>query len=96
MRRIVWLLLVVSAAVGIALLMRVNHGNVAVLWPPYRIDLSINMAVLILAVLFLVLHLLFGILSNALNLPGRVREYRDRRRRDRALTGLRDSLLAYF
>jgi len=96
MRRVVWLLLVISAAVGIALLMRVSHGNVAVLWPPYRIDLSINMAVLILAVLFLVLHLLFGILSNALNLPGRVREYRDRRRRDRALTGLRDSLLAYF
>jgi HemY protein len=96
MRRIVWLLLVVSAAVGIALLMRVSHGNIAILWPPYRIDMSVNLAVLIIAVLFLLLHLLFNVLSNALNLPARVREYRERRRRERALQGLRDSLLAFF
>lgn len=96
MRRVVWLLIVVSAAVGIALLMRVGHGNVAILWPPYRIDLSVNLAVLILIVLFLLLHLLFGVLSGALNLPGRVREYRERRQRDKALAGLRDSLLAFF
>lgn len=96
MRRVVWLLLIVSAAVGIALLLRLSHGNVAILWPPYRIDLSVNLAVLILALIFLLLHLLFGVLSNALNLPGRVREYRERRRREHALTGLRDSLLAFF
>lgn len=96
MRRVVWLLLIVSGAVGIALLMRLSYGNVAILWPPYRIDLSVNLAVLILALIFLLLHLLFSVLSNALNLPGRVREYRERRRRDHALTGLRDSLLAYF
>lgn len=96
MRRTIWLLLVVSAAVGIALLMRVSHGNIAVLWPPYRIDMSVNLAVLIIAIVFLLLHLLFNVLSNALNLPGRVREYRERRRRERALQGLRDSLLAYF
>ena len=34
MRWIVWILMLLSAAVGLALLMRVNHGNVAVLWPP--------------------------------------------------------------
>lgn len=96
MRRVVWLLIVVSGAVGIALLMRAGHGNVAILWPPYRIDLSVNLAVLILIALFLLLHLLFGVLSGALNLPGRVREYRERRQRDKALKGLRDSLLAFF
>ncbi|MCM5569375.1 heme biosynthesis protein HemY [Burkholderiaceae bacterium FT117] len=96
MRRVVWLLIVVSAAVGIALLMRGSHGNVAILWPPYRVDLSVNLAVLILLAVFLLLHLLFGILSGALNLPGRVREYRERRQREKALQGLRDSLLAYL
>jgi HemY protein len=96
MRRAIWLLLIVSAAVGIALLLRVAQGNVAILWPPYRVDLSVNLALLLLAILFLLLHLLFIALSNALNLPGRVREYRDRRRRDKALEGLRDSLLAFF
>jgi HemY protein len=96
MRRIAWLLIVISAAVGIALLMRGGDGNVAILWPPYRIDLSVNLAVLILVALFLLLHLFFGALSGALNLPGRVREYRERRQRDKALKGLRDSLLAFF
>jgi HemY protein len=96
MRRVVWLLIVVSAAVGVALLLRAGHGNVAILWPPYRIDLSVNLAVLILIALFLLLHLLFGALSGALNLPGRVREYRERRQREKALLGLRDSLLAFL
>ena len=89
-------MLVVSAAVGLAMLMRFNHGNVAVLWPPYRIDVSVNLAVLMLVIVFVMFHLLLAALSNALNLPARVREYRARRRRETALAGLRDSLLALF
>lgn len=96
MRRVIWSLLIVSAAVGLAMLMRFNHGNVAVLWPPYRVDFSVNLAVLVLVIAFVALHLLLVALSNALNLPGRVREYRERRRRETALAGLRDSLLALF
>jgi len=96
MRRVIWSMLIVSAAVGLAMLMRFNNGNVAVLWPPYRIDLSVNLVVLVLVIAFLVFHLLLVAMSNALNLPARVREYRERRRRESALAGLRDSLLALF
>ncbi len=96
MRRIVWALLVVSAAVGLAMLMRFNHGNVAVLWPPYRIDVSANLAVLVLIAAFIVLHWLLVALSGAWRLPTRVREYRERRRRESALASLRDGLLALF
>ena len=38
MGRLVWILLIVSVAVGLSLLLQFNHGNVAVLWPPYRVD----------------------------------------------------------
>lgn len=96
MRRIIWALLIVSAAVGLAMLMRFNHGNVAVLWPPYRIDISVNFAVLLLIVAFVLLHWVLIALSNAMSLPTRVREYRERRRRETALAGLRDGLLALF
>ncbi|MCO5105493.1 MAG: heme biosynthesis protein HemY [Burkholderiaceae bacterium] len=96
MRRVIWSMLIVSAAVGLAMLMRFNHGNLAVLWPPYRVDVSVNFAVLLLVVAFVIFHLLLVGLSNALNLPARVREYRERRRRETALAGLRDSLLALF
>jgi len=96
MRWIVWVLLLLSAAVGIALLMRVNHGNVAILWPPYRVDVSVNMALLMLALAFVGLHLLFIAVGKALDLPARVRDYRERRERDGAVTALRDALLALF
>lgn len=96
MRRIVWALLVVSAAVGLAMLMRFNHGNVAVLWPPYRVDVSVNLALLILVLAFILLHWLLVALSGAWRLPTRVREYRERRRRESALASLRDGLFALF
>lgn len=96
MRWMVWTLLIVSAAVGLALLMRFNHGNVAVLWPPYRVDVSVNLAVLVLGGAFLVLHLLLLGLGKALDLPARVREYQQRRTREDARVALRDSVLALF
>ncbi len=96
MGRLIWLLLIVSVAVGLALVMRFNHGNVAVLWPPYRVDVSVNVAVLVLLAVFLALHLLMLALGKALNLPTRVREYRQRRRQDASRKALRDGLLALF
>jgi HemY protein len=96
MRWIVWILLLASAAVGLALLMRVNHGNVAVLWPPYRVDVSVNLALVVLGAGFVALHLFLVAIGKALDLPGRVREYRERRIRDAAVVALRDSVLALF
>lgn len=96
MRWLIWILLILSFAVGLALLLRFNHGNVAILWPPYRVDLSVNLAVLTLLVAFFVLHLLAVAIGKALNLPTRVRDYRQRRRSGSARIALRDSLLAFF
>ncbi len=96
MRWIVWILLIFSAAVGLAMLMRFNHGNVAVFWPPYRLDLSVNMSVLILLVLFAVAHLVLLALSKALDLPSRVRNYQSQRQKRRSMNAMRDSLLAFF
>ena len=96
MRWIVWILLILSAAVGLAMLMRFNHGNVAVFWPPYRLDLSVNMALLILLVLFALAHLFMLGLSKALDLPTRVRNYQTQRKKRRAMNAMRDSVLAFF
>ena len=96
MRWVIWILLILSAATGMALLMRFNHGNVALFWPPYRIDVSVNFAVLVLAGLFLLTHMLLVGVARAIDLPARVREYRLRRQRDGAIVALRDSLLAFF
>ncbi|MFA7505684.1 MAG: heme biosynthesis HemY N-terminal domain-containing protein [Burkholderiaceae bacterium] len=96
MRRIIGLILVISAAVGIALLLRFNTGNVAILWPPYRVDLSLNLAIVVLLVAFILMYFLVRAASQAYGLPTRVRRYRMAKRRERAHRALRDSLMAYF
>lgn len=96
MRWVVWVLLIFASAVGLAMLMHFNHGNVAVFWPPYRADLSVNLTLLLLGVLFLLLHLVMLGLGKAIDLPGRVRAYQTRRDRNRAIAAMRDSVLAFF
>ena len=96
MRWVVWMLLVFAAAVGLALLVRFNHGNVAILWPPYRIEISANLAIAGLLATFVVLHVLLIGTSRALALPQRVRDYRARRQQEQAGAALRDSILAFF
>jgi HemY protein len=96
MRWVVWLVVAFAAAVGLSLLMRFNYGNVAILWPPYRIEVSANLALALLAAAFVVLHVALIATSRALRLPQRVRDYRTRRQREQATAALRDSVLAFF
>jgi len=96
MRWIVWVLLAFATAVGLALLIRFNHGNVAILWPPYRVEVSANLALALLTVAFVVLHVLVNGTSRALALPGRIRDYQARRRERKSTAALRDSVLAFF
>ena len=96
MRWMVWVLVAFATAVGLALLMRFNHGNVAILWPPYRVEISVNLALALLLALFGALHLLLVGTARALRLPQRVRDYRQRRQQDIAVGALRDSVLAFF
>lgn len=96
MKWLVWALIVFSAAVGLALVLRFNDGNVAILWPPYRIDISVNLAIALLAGAFIALHLSINALTRALDLPRKVREYRQRRQEQSAHGALRDAVLAFF
>ena len=96
MRRAVWLILVLSAAVGLALLLHFQHGNVSILWAPYRIDLSVNFAVIIVLATFVVMYVAIRAASQTMSLSRRVSEYRAGRRRERAMGGLLDAVTALF
>jgi HemY protein len=45
-----------AAAIGIAVTARFNPGNVVLFYPPHRIDMSLNLFVVLLALLFLILY----------------------------------------
>jgi len=94
MRWILGVLLVLFAAVAVALLLMFNHGNVAIFWPPYRVDLSINTAVVLLLLLVLGLVFLIRAYRQITSLPRRVKQHREQRYRERALQAFRDATVA--
>ena len=95
-RNAIWLLLAFAGAVVLALVFRGNHGNAALFWPPYRIELSSNMLLVLLIVGFLVLHWLLLILGRTLGLPARIRRFREQRRLQQNSRSLQDAVLAHF
>ena len=56
MRAVRWFLGLFACAVALALLMGGNLGTVTLFWPPWRVDVSANLALLLLLAAALLLH----------------------------------------
>lgn len=76
MRAALWFLGLFGVAVAIALFAGNNQGTITVFWPPYRVDLSLNLVVLLLALFFLVLHVALRALAALFAMPGHARSWR--------------------
>jgi HemY protein len=96
MRLLIWLVALMAAAIGIAVTARFNPGNVVLFYPPHRIDMSLNLFVVLLALLFLTLYGLARAVSATSRMPARVAAYRQRKREREGNKGLRDALKALF
>jgi HemY protein len=78
MRIALWLMGLFGVAVALALFASGNAGTVTLFWPPYRIDVSLNLVLLLLLVLFVLLHLVLGTITALLSIPAQAREWRIR------------------
>jgi HemY protein len=96
MRIFLWIFTLFAAAIGLAVLARFNLGNVVFFYPPYRIDLSLNLFLLIAVFLFWFLYVLMNALDLAKEMPKRVATYRQEKREREGNQALRDSLKALF
>ena len=76
MRLTVWLLGLFGVAVALALFASGNPGTVTVFWPPYRVDLSLNLVFLILLLTFLLVHMALKGLSALFAIPGQAKSWR--------------------
>jgi len=94
MRWILSILVVLASAVAVALLLMFNHGNLAIFWPPYRVDLSINTAVVLLIAIVVLMFLASKAFVQLISLPARVRSHREHRYRERALAAFREATVA--
>ena len=96
MRWVFWILGLFAVAVALALALRLNTGYALLVWPPYRVELSLNLVLLLLVAGFAVVYLLLRFIFGALGLPAQVRDFRERRRRETARSTLLEALEAFF
>ncbi|MGI4842505.1 MAG: heme biosynthesis protein HemY [Janthinobacterium lividum] len=96
MRLLLWLVALMAGAIGIAVTARFNPGNVVLFYPPHRLDMSLNLFVVLLVLLFLVAYGLVRAVKSTLKMPQRVAAYRQRKREREGNKGLRDALKALF
>lgn len=92
MRAILWFLALFAVAVAAALFAGNNQGTVTVFWPPYRLDLSLNLVLLSLVGLFFVLYAALRALAVLLSLPGEARRWRVQHQERAMQLGLIDTL----
>lgn len=92
MRAALWFLALFGMAVAVALFAGNNQGTVTVFWPPYRVDLSLNLVLLLLVGLFFVLYVALRALAVLLALPRQARDWRAQRLERVMHAGLLDSL----
>lgn len=92
MRAALWLLALFGVAVAAALFAGNNQGTVTLYWPPYRIDLSLNMVVLLLVGGFVTVHAALRALAALLELPHQARRWRVQQKERAMHAALLDAL----
>jgi HemY protein len=96
MRFAIWSVLLAAIAVGVALFARHSTGYVVIVAPPYRIELSLNLLVLLIVAGYFAFYALARLITTLAAIPERVRAYRDERQRSKLRQSLTDALLAFF
>ncbi|HEV2040329.1 MAG TPA: heme biosynthesis HemY N-terminal domain-containing protein, partial [Casimicrobiaceae bacterium] len=84
MRFLFWFLLLAVAAVVVALAVKLNAGYAMLVAPPYRIELSLNLLLILLFGGFFALYLLIRIVMRTVQMPRNVRVWRRQQKLGRA------------
>lgn len=92
MRYAIGLVLLFGLAVVVALFAGNNQGSVTLFWPPHRVDVSVNLALLILLGVVLAVHVLLQSIAALLKLPTKAREWRGRQKEHNMVEALSQGL----
>jgi HemY protein len=92
LRAALWLLALFGVAVAIALFAGNNQGTVTLFWPPWRVDVSLNLALLVLVGAFVLLHLALGALSALFDMPRQALRWRTQQKERAMHAAMLDSV----
>ncbi len=95
MKVVLWIVGLFALAVGLSLFAQINTGYAIVFVPPYRVELSLNMTLLLAVGLIAVSYGLLRLLAATLNLPHEVAVFQRRKKLRIARHALVQSSLAY-
>ncbi|NYH98041.1 heme biosynthesis protein HemY [Cupriavidus plantarum] len=96
MRLLFWVAVLFGGAVGLALFTQFNHSNVVLFYPPYRVELSLNLALALLLLAFFVAWTVLSTIRHISEMPRRASAYRERSRMSKAQAALRESIENLF
>lgn len=96
MKAALWLLLLFALAVAVTLTSRLDQGYVIVVFPPWRLELSFLLTLVLLMGGFVLINFLLHLARTALRLPDDLRAWRQRRHQSAADHALLDALRAHF
>jgi HemY protein len=92
LRGLLWLAFLFALAAALATLGRFDAGQVLIVYPPYRVDISLNLFVVGLVAFFIVLYAIARVVRNVWRMPQRVAAYRTRSREAKAHAALRETI----
>ena len=96
MKAMLWILAIFAAAVGITLAAKPDFGYMIVVYPPYKVELSLNFFVLMTLGFFFFLYGFMRLATSMIALPERAREYHKKRAEERGREYMRDAISCYF
>lgn len=96
MRAVIWFVLLFVVAVVAATTLGTNDGLVSFYWSGQRVDLSLNLFLILLLLTCGALVAVFNAINALIGLPRRAREWRVSRRDRTAQASLREALSQYF
>jgi len=94
MKQLLGLLLVVVVAVAVTLMAQGNASKVLIFFGQYRIDMSLNFAIVAILLLFLVFYILLRAWRASSQLPGKFKEYWMNRKQNALLRANTQGLIA--
>lgn len=80
MRAALWFVGLFAVAVAVALFAGNNHGVVSLFWHPYRVDLSLNMVLLLLLTVFALMYTAVRAFSALVMLPEHAKRWRQQQK----------------
>ena len=96
MRALLWVVLIAVLAAGFVAVGRYNTGYALFVMTPYRVEVSLNLLVLLLITAFILGYFALRVISGTLRLPRQVQEYRAARRANQANAALVETVREFL